>query len=345
MYRPDITITNQEIDAAVPMMPSPPPVVYRGTALTAPPAPSDNRVSRLAIAALVVAVLGIVAFGLVTGMVAVVLGCVAIGTLGRNRRGGGLALAGIVLGVADVVVWLVAIAIILGRGGVAPAIGEFEPDATAWDHLAPEIRQAMLANVLVETRTGFFAAGMGSGIILHVGDRRATVLTNRHVIDPNFREGASDDADIRVKIVDQPVRQATVEWVAPDDVDLALLTVPVEGNDVTAANWQSRARPNVGDEVFAIGNPHNLGWTHTRGTVSQFRVQRVGDRQIHVIQTDVAVNPGNSGGGLYDKDGRLIGINTWTNDKRFSEGLGFAISVDVLWEVLPEDLLAQLEGK
>ena len=50
-----------------------------------------------------------------------------------------------------------------------------------------------------------------------------------------------------------------------------------------------------------------------------------------MIQTDAALNPGNSGGGLYDKSGTLIGINTWTNDKRFSEGLGFAIALDSLW--------------
>ena len=79
--------------------------------------------------------------------------------------------------------------------------------------------------------------------------------------------------------------------------------------------------------MFSIGNPHHLGWTHTRGVISQLRLHRRGSRTVRIIQTDTAINPGNSGGGLFDKDGMLIGINTWTNDKRVSEGLSFAIAL------------------
>ncbi len=91
----------------------------------------------------------------------------------------------------------------------------------------------------------------------------------------------------------------------------------------------------IGSEVFTIGNPQHLDWSHTRGSISQLRLQKRGPRQVHVIQTDAALNPGNSGGGLYDKSGTLIGINTWTNDKRSSEGLGFAIALDSLLELDP----------
>jgi serine protease Do len=54
-----------------------------------------------------------------------------------------------------------------------------------------------------------------------------------------------------------------------------------------------------------------------------------------VIQTQAAINPGNSGGGLYDKEGYLIGINTWTSDKSISEGIGFAIAMESLLELVP----------
>ena len=103
----------------------------------------------------------------------------------------------------------------------------------------------------------------------------------------------------------------------------------------------------IGSEVFTIGNPQHLDWTHTRGSISQLRLQRRGERQIHVIQTDAALNPGNSGGGLYDKSGTLIGINTWTNDKRFSEGLGFAIALDSLLDLDPPGVRAaeKAQGK
>ena len=100
----------------------------------------------------------------------------------------------------------------------------------------------------------------------------------------------------------------------------------------------------IGSEVFTIGNPQHLDWTHTRGSISQLRLQHRGLRQVHVIQTDAPLNPGNSGGGLYDKSGTLIGINTWTNDKRFSEGLGFAIALDTLLELDPPGVHAEKEA-
>ena len=94
----------------------------------------------------------------------------------------------------------------------------------------------------------------------------------------------------------------------------------------------------MGSEVFTIGNPQHLDWTLTGGRVSQLRLQKRSARQIHIIQTDAALNPGNSGGGLYDKSGTLIGINTWTNDKRFSEGIGFSIGLNSLLELDPPEL-------
>ncbi len=94
----------------------------------------------------------------------------------------------------------------------------------------------------------------------------------------------------------------------------------------------------VGASVFAIGNPHNLGWSHTQGVISQLRTQHIDSRQVRVIQTQAAINPGNSGGGLYDQEGYLLGINSWTADKSVSEGLGFAIALDSLLELAPPHL-------
>jgi S1-C subfamily serine protease len=106
--------------------------------------------------------------------------------------------------------------------------------------------------------------------------------------------------------------------------------------ETRVTKWKiGRPRPRVGDPVFAIGNPQGLGWTHTTGTISQYRLQNVGGHRLSVIQTQTAINPGNSGGGLYDNDGYLIGINTWTQDKRVSEGLSFAIALEALSAVPP----------
>ncbi|TXT22375.1 MAG: trypsin-like serine protease with C-terminal PDZ domain [Planctomycetota bacterium] len=68
------------------------------------------------------------------------------------------------------------------------------------------------------------------------------------------------------------------------------------------------------------------------------RLNDFNGRAMKIIQTSAAINSGNSGGGLYDKAGRLIGINTWTKDKRFAEGLSFAITFTTLLELAPADL-------
>ncbi len=127
--------------------------------------------------------------------------------------------------------------------------------------------------------------------------------------------------------------------MAPGQVDLALVRAgctPATG--AQAAFWQ-KARPmRVGQTVIAIGNPHQLGWTQTQGVISQFRVWSIDDRRIRVIQTQAAINQGNSGGGLYDQEGYCLGINTWTADKRTTEGIGFAIALDTLFDLSPAPL-------
>ncbi len=145
---------------------------------------------------------------------------------------------------------------------------------------------------------------------------------------------------MQVKLIGQPVHPGRVVWIAPDEIDLALVRVDADGTGAQAVQWDRNAEPMIGGEVFTIGNPQHLDWTLTGGRISQFRLQNRGARQIHIIQTDAPLNPGNSGGGLYDKSGKLIGINTWTNDKRFSEGIGFAIDLRSLLDLDPPGLHA-----
>jgi serine protease Do len=116
--------------------------------------------------------------------------------------------------------------------------------------------------------------------------------------------------------------------------------VPLLGaaDEVQEALWSDKNAPHVGDPVFAVGNPHGLGWTHSAGSISQVRRRAKGDFEFRVLQSTAAINPGNSGGGLYDADGRLIGINTFTGDKRFAEGLGFSIAFPTLLELIPESI-------
>jgi serine protease Do len=105
---------------------------------------------------------------------------------------------------------------------------------------------------------------------------------------------------------------------------------------VREAHWDRAVVPHIGDPVFAVGNPHGLGWTHTAGDISQVRRRTQDGYQFRVLQTTAAINPGSSGGGLYDAEGRLIGINTLTGDKRFAEGLGFSIALPTLLDLVPD---------
>jgi serine protease Do len=138
-----------------------------------------------------------------------------------------------------------------------------------------------------------------------------------------------------------------VVWLAPGDIDLALVSTPCVSPQVRAAAWPATRPSQIGDPVFAIGNPHAWGWTHTQGSVSQMRLLSTQGGDVRVIQSTAPINPGNSGGGLYDRDGFLIGVNTWTNDKRVSEGLSFSIALDSFVRlsppVKPKDLAPGLE--
>lgn len=346
---PTLKISSADLADAVPLESSSIPQSYSGPTISIPVGPTlqDERWNRMAIVAFVVALLGIPLFGIVTGLIAVVLGAIALaGKYSFRRRGAGLAFGAILLGVGDFVGWAIVLFQIGGVPDLAVRMEDFEPDPIALESLPAHINRAMKANVLIQVQAGIgglLGEAIGSGVILQIVDNSALIVTNRHVV-----EGVLDDGDIPdlpgqntnliVKLVGQTPAAGRLVWVASGGIDLALIRVPVESNVPLAAWWKAVPDITVGDRVFAVGNPHGLGWTHTAGDVSQLRRQNFADANIRVIQTSAAINPGNSGGGLYDDQGHLIGINTWTQDKRFAEGLGFAISFQELLPLAPNYL-------
>jgi len=290
----------------------------------------------------VVGLLSLLPFGCVTGFGAIVLGVVALGSVRRyNERGTGLAVAGLLLGLVGIAVWpAVAWRFWTGHRPAVVAVDEFQPDPASIEHLAPHIRRAMKANAWIEVGRGLANFGLGSGVVLKLTDGWACIVTNRHVVQPGAADGAlgptpRDLDSVRVLLLGQPRQPAQLLWVAPAGIDLALIRVPVVSNQVQAALYWPQPELVVGQEVFAVGNPEGLGWTHTSGVISQLRFQEKGPHRLRIIQTSTAINPGNSGGGLYTKRGILIGINTWTHDKRFSEGLSFAIAFEELLKLVP----------
>ena len=168
----------------------------------------------------------------------------------------------------------------------------------------------------------------GSGVIVDAG--RGLVLTNNHVIE---------NADqIVVSLFDG--RQEPAEVVGTDPAtDIALLRV--SGRELQAAPIGNSSTLQVGDLVFAIGNPFGLGQTITSGIISALGRTGINqDGYEDFIQTDASINPGNSGGALVNSRGELIGINTAILSRSGGNiGIGFAVPVNLARAVM-EQLVA-----
>lgn len=151
----------------------------------------------------------------------------------------------------------------------------------------------------------------GSGVVI---DAQGYILTNRHVI------AGSDE--ISVTVSDGRELIATV--IGTDEVtDLAV--IKVDANDLIPIPWGDSDSIRVGSPVWAIGSPFGLDRTVTFGILSgKHRIVRAKDRYQDFMQSDVAVNPGNSGGALVDSRGTLIGINTAIVGDTY-QGVSFAI--------------------
>ena len=169
--------------------------------------------------------------------------------------------------------------------------------------------------------------GTGTGF---VWDANGHVVTNWHVIE--------DGNAARVTLSDQSSWPARLVGAFPDR-DLAVLKIDAPREKLPAIPVGSSRDLQVGQKVFAIGNPFGLDQTLTTGIVSALNrtIESSTNRSIRgVVQTDAAINPGNSGGPLLDSAGRLIGVNTQiASPSGASAGIGFAIPVDEVNRVVP----------
>ncbi len=165
---------------------------------------------------------------------------------------------------------------------------------------------------------------LGSGVIVS-GD--GYVLTNHHVI--------ADADEIQLVLWDGRTTRARLVGSDPD-TDLAVLKV--EGSGLPAMRLDAELSLAVGDVVLAIGNPFGLGQTVTQGIVSGLSRDRLNlSTYENFIQTDAAINEGNSGGALVNAYGELVGINTFVLSRMTgAEGIGFAIPLATAKAVLEQ---------
>jgi S1-C subfamily serine protease len=170
--------------------------------------------------------------------------------------------------------------------------------------------------------------GTGTGFIW---DQQGHVVTNYHVV------AGGDHASVTLS--DNTVWRATIIGAAKDK-DLAVLKIDAPTEKLRPIAVGTSSNLQVGQKVFAIGNPFGLDQTLTTGVISGLgrEIKSVTQRPIYdVIQTDAPINPGNSGGPLLDSAGRIIGINTaiYSPSGAYA-GIGFAVPIDSANSIVPQ---------
>jgi S1-C subfamily serine protease len=195
----------------------------------------------------------------------------------------------------------------------------------AFQLVAQKVRPSVVS-IVTERRLGnrrglhIADAGQGSGVIM---SDQGYILTNAHVL--------TDATTIEIVLHDR--RKFLASLVGIDDrSDLAVLKIDASG--LIPAEWGNSDQLNVGSIVWAIGSPFGLDQTVTSGIVSGKNRRddsrrnggQIGGKAFHqeLLQTDAAVNPGNSGGPLVDSQGRVVGINTSIIGEQF-QGISFAV--------------------
>ena len=168
------------------------------------------------------------------------------------------------------------------------------------------------------------ASSLGSGVIV---SPNGYILTNHHVVE------AADE--VEVALVDGRKAKASIIGSDPES-DLAVLKIKLQ--DLPAITFGQSQQVKVGDVVLAVGNPFGVGQSVTMGIVSALSRSQVGINTFEdFIQTDAAVNPGNSGGALTDTSGNLIGINTAIYSRSGgSLGIGFAIPIYAAKQIMEQ---------
>jgi S1-C subfamily serine protease len=211
---------------------------------------------------------------------------------------------------------------------VGPTTGATVPGVA---DLYASVRPSVVKIEALATRTG--EGGVGSGVVL---DKQGHVATNYHVIN------GFDQID--VQLADGSYVTAKVIGTDPGD-DLAIVQIDVAADKLTPVVQADFSKVRTGDAVIAIGNPFDLSATVSEGVVSGLGrvLSSTNTRPLsQVIQTDSAVNPGNSGGGLFNLNGELIGITNAIENPSGADvfaGVAYAIPVSTLQEY-QADMLA-----
>jgi len=197
------------------------------------------------------------------------------------------------------------------------------------------------------TSNSFFGFGMpmtseatatGSGIII---SEDGYIVTNNHVIDTNSSNSSYSYYDISdaksVKIKLHGSEELYDAKIVGKDSQTDLAVLKIDKTDLTAAEFADSDAATVGEFAMAVGSPLGLDTTVTTGIISAVNREVEADGTTYVcIQTDAAINSGNSGGALVNSDGKVIGINTLKLSGSGIEGIGFAIPINSTTDIIAD---------
>ena len=180
--------------------------------------------------------------------------------------------------------------------------------------------------------TQYESTSTGSGIIIGQNDSELLVVSNNHVV-----EGSKS---LTVTFIDETSVEAQIKGT-DSDMDLAIIAVPLSEikkdtlDAIKVATLGDSDALRVGEPTIAIGNALGYGQSVTSGIVSALE-RTIEDFEGELIQTDAAINPGNSGGALLNANGEVIGINTAKVSADAVEGMGYAIPISDVTDILNE---------
>jgi serine protease Do len=194
--------------------------------------------------------------------------------------------------------------------------------------------EAIHSSVVEITVSSYSSSSSGSGVIVAEDETYSYILTCFHVVENASRNG------IKVTLTNDSKYTAT--YVGGDYAeDIALLRIKATNLNIASTRNVGNSPIKLGEDVIVIGNPlGTLGGTVTRGIIGGLaREISVSGFTLTVLQTDASINSGNSGGGMFDSSGLLIGIINAKSAATNTEGLGFAIPIEIALQVV-EKLLA-----
>ena len=188
--------------------------------------------------------------------------------------------------------------------------------------IAEAVEKVYDSVVVVESYNKNQLYSTGTGFVFKTDDKKAYILTNHHVIE----------SSTSVKVVFTDNKSKEVEVVGSDAYsDMAVLSVDKE-DIIAVAQIGSSEELKVGDTAFAVGAPLDssaYAWTVTRGVISgKNRTVQTSSQVMEVLQTDTAINSGNSGGPLCNSNGEVIGVTNMKLASSSIEGMGFAIPIE-----------------